>query len=102
MKKLQPVHDKIVVKPIAKKEDEVTASGIILPDTANQGKLLEGEVVAVSDGVYSQTKEIIPIVVEVGDRIIYGQHAQGQDYNLNGEEVLIMSQNEVLSIIKEG
>ena len=100
--RLKPVNDKIVVKPNENNNEEMTESGIILPDTANQGKLLEGEVVAVSDGVYSQTKEIIPIVVEVGDRIIYGQHAQGQDYNLNGEEVLIMSQNEVLSIIKEG
>ena len=61
----------------------------------------EGEVIAVGNGVYSQTGDMIPIVVEVGDKILYGQHAGGQEYNLNGEEVLIMSQNEVLSIIKE-
>ena len=101
MKKLQPVHDKIVVKPNQADEVQKTESGIILPDTAQQGGLKEGEVIAVSDGVYSQTKEIIPIVVEVGDKIVYGQHAQAQEYKLNGEEVLIMSQNEVLSIVTE-
>tara|TARA_Y100001938_G_scaffold141966_1_gene212514 strand:+ start:2628 stop:2933 length:306 start_codon:yes stop_codon:yes gene_type:complete len=99
--RLQPVHDKIVVKPNAKKQEERTESGIILPDTAQQGSLKEGEVIAVGDGVYTSTADIVPIVVEVGDKIVYGQHAQAQEYNLNGQDVLIMSQNEVLSIIKE-
>ena len=101
MKKLQPVHDKIVVKPSTETEEKRTDSGIILPDTAQQGTLKEGEVVAVGNGVYTSTADIVPIVVEVGDNIIYSQHAQAQEYNLNGEDVLIMSQNEVLSIIKE-
>ena len=101
MKKLQPVHDKIVVKPSIETEEKKTDSGIILPDTAQQGTLKEGEVVAVGNGVYTSTADIVPIVVEVGDNIIYSQHAQAQEYNLNGEDVLIMSQNEVLSIIKE-
>ena len=101
MKKLQPVHDKIVVKAKSKNQEERTESGIILPDTAQQGTLNEGKVIAVGNGVYTSTADIVPIVVEVGDTIIYGQHAQAQEYNLNGEEVLIMSQNEVLSIIKE-
>ena len=99
--KLQPVHDKIVIRPQEKKGEDRTESGIILPDTANQGKLKEGEVIAVGNGIYSSTGDVIPIVVEVGDKIIYGQHAQAQEYNLNGEEVFIMSQNEVLSIIKD-
>ena len=99
--KLQPVHDKIVIKPQKKTEEERTASGIILPDTANQGKLNEGEVIAVGNGIYSSTGDIIPIVVKVGDKIIYGQHAQAQEYKLNGEEVIIMSQNEVLSVLYE-
>jgi|TARA_Y100000361_G_C11062130_1_gene291063 chaperonin GroES len=101
MKKLQPVHDKIVVKPNQADEVQKTESGIILPDTAQQGSLKEGEVIAVGNGVYTSTADIVPIVVEVGDTIVYGQHAQAQEYRLNGEDVLIMSQNEVLSIIKE-
>ena len=99
--KLRPVHDKIIVKRSSTKNDEVTESGIILPDTAAQGKLLEGEVLSAGHGVYSQTGDLIPICVEVGDRILYSGHAQVEEYNLNGEEVIIMSQNEVLSILEE-
>ena len=98
--KLKPVHDKIVVRQINKKDEEVTDSGIILPDTVDQGKLLEGEVIAAGNVIYSSTGDSIPIVVEVGDRILYGKHAQIQEYKLNGEDVVIMSQNEVLSILE--
>jgi chaperonin GroES len=98
--KLKPVHDKIVVRPIEKKEDEVTSSGIILPDTVDQGKLLEGEVIAAGNVIYSTTGDSIPIVVEKGDRILYSKHTQSSEYTLNGETVLIMSQNEVLSILE--
>lgn len=100
MQKLKPVHDKIVVRQINKDVEQKTESGIILPDTANQGGLLEGEVIAAGNGVYSQTGDMIPIVVEVGDKILYSNHAQTQDYNLNGEDVIIMSQNEILSILE--
>tara|TARA_Y100000593_G_scaffold66617_1_gene122595 strand:+ start:145 stop:450 length:306 start_codon:yes stop_codon:yes gene_type:complete len=99
--RLKPVHDKIVVKPIDDKKDEVTESGIILPDTASTGKLKEGKVIAAGNIIYSSTGDSIPIVVEVGDRILYGTHAQVQEYKLNGEDVVIMSQNEVLSILEE-
>ena len=98
--KLRPVHDKIVVKPLNKKETEMTESGIILPDTVQDGMLLEGEVIAAGNVIYSSTGDAIPIVVEVGDKILYGKHAQVQDYKLNGEDVIIMSQNEVLSILE--
>ena len=98
--KLRPVHDKIVVKPLAAKEAETTESGIILPDTVNQGKLLEGEVIAAGNVIYSTSGDTIPIVVKEGDKILYGKHAQVQDYKLNGEDVIIMSQNEVLSILE--
>jgi chaperonin GroES len=94
--KLKPVHDKIVVKPIVK-EEEVTESGILLPDTVDQGKLQEGEVIAAGNVIYSTTGDSIPIVVEVGNKILYSKHAQTHEYG----EYLIMSQNEVLSIIEE-
>ena len=99
--KLQPVNDKIVVKPNKKNKEEKTESGIILPDTVDQGKLLEGEVVAVGEGMYSANGTLIPVVVEVGDTILYNKHAQTQEYNINGEGVVIMSQNEVLSILED-
>ena len=99
--RLKPVNDKIVVKPIEEKEDKTTASGIILPDTVKDGSLLEGKVVAVGDGMYSASGTLIPVVVDVGDIILYGKHAAKQDYNIDGEDYIIMSINEVMSIVKE-
>jgi len=99
--KLKPVNDKIVVKQNEKPDDNVTDSGIILPDMIEDGTLLEGEVISVGQGMYSTSGEIIPVVVEVGDIVLYNKHAQTQEYNLNGESVIIMSQNEVLSILEK-
>ena len=97
MNKLKPVNDKIVVKPISK-EEEVTEGGILLPDTVDQGKLMEGEVVAVGNGMYSASGTLIPVVVDVGDTILYNKHAQLHEYDDN---LVIMSVNEVLSIVKD-
>ena len=99
--KLKPVNDKIVVKPIEKDEIETTAAGIILPDSVDGGSLLEGEVMAAGQGMYSTNGTLIPIVVEVGDIILFSKHNGGQEHKLDGENVLIMSQNEVLSIVEE-
>ena len=96
--KLEPVNDKIVVKPKSKKDEEVTDSGIILPDTVDQGKLLEGEVVAVGEGMYSASGTIIPVICSVGDTILYNKHAQLHEYD---NDLVIMSVNEVLSIVKD-
>ena len=71
MNKLKPVNDKIVVKTNSQ-EEEVTESGILLPDTVDQGKLMEGEVMAVGKGMYSASGTLIPVVVDVGDTILYG------------------------------
>ena len=97
MRKLKPVNDKIVVKPISK-EEEVTDSGILLPDTVDQGKLMEGEVMAVGNGMYSASGTLIPVVVDVGDTILYNKHAQLHEYD---DDLVIMSVNEVLSIVKD-
>ena len=95
--KLKPVNDKIVVKKISK-EEEVTEGGILLPDTVDQGKLMEGEVVAVGQGMYSANGTLIPVICNVGDKILYNKHAQVHEYN---DDNIIMSVNEVLSIVKE-
>ena len=96
--KLKPVNDKIVVKPKTKKDEEVTESGILLPDTVDQGKLMEGEVMAVGNGMYSASGTLIPVVVDVGDTILYNKHAQLHEYD---DDLVIMSVNEVLSIVKD-
>ena len=93
--KLKPVNDKIVVKPNKKDEEEMTESGIILPDTVDSGKLLDGEVVSVGKGMYSANGTLIPVVVNVGDTILYNKHAQTHEY----DDFVIMSVNEVLSVV---
>ncbi len=95
--RLKPVNDKIVVKKL-NKEQEVTEGGILLPDSVDQGKLMEGEVVAVGDGMYSASGTLIPVVCDVGDTILYNKHAQLHEYD---DDHVIMSVNEVLSIVKE-
>ena len=74
--RLKPVNDKIVVKESEKNQEERTESGIILPDTVQDGGLQEGTVVAASDGMYSATGTMIPLVVNVGDKILYNKNAQ--------------------------
>ena len=97
MNKLKPVNDKIVVKTKSKQE-EVTEGGILLPDTVDSGKLMEGEVVAVGNGMYSASGTLIPVVVDVGDKILYNKHAQLHEYD---DDLVIMSVNEILSIVEE-
>ena len=99
--RLKPVNDKIVVKPIEKESDKQTESGIILPDTVQDGGLLEGKVEATSDGMYSATGTLIPVVVDVGDTILYGKHTAKSEHKIDGVEYIIMSVNEVVSIVKE-
>ena len=96
--KLKPVNDKIVVKPNQKKDEEVTEGGIILPDTVDSGKLLDGEVVAVGKGMYSANGTLIPVVVNVGETILYNKHAQLHEYD---DDLVIMSINEILSIVED-
>ena len=94
--KLKPVNDKIVVKPDSK-EEEVTESGILLPDTVDQGKLMEGKVVSVGEGMFSANAVRIPVICSEGDKILYNKHAQVHEYG----DFVIMSVNEVLSIVEE-
>ena len=98
MNKLKPVNDKIVVKPKTKKDEEVTESGILLPDTVDSGKLLEGEVVAVGNGMYSASGTLIPVICSPGDTILYNKHAQLHECD---DDLVIMSVNEVLSIVED-
>ena len=99
--RLQPVNDKLVVKVKEKKKDERTSSGIILPDSVGE-KCVEAEVVAVSEGMYTTTGATVPPICSVGDIIIYDEMAQSpKEYKFEGEEYVILSQNEILTIIKD-
>jgi chaperonin GroES len=99
--RLKPVNDKIVVKPNEKNDEEVTESGIILPDTVQDGALVEGEVVAIGDGMYSANGTLIPVVVDVGNTILYNKNAHKSEHTIDGETYILMSVNEVMSIVKD-
>ena len=99
--RLQPVNDKLVVKVKKNKQDEKTVSGIILPDSVGE-KCIEAEVIAVSEGMYTTTGNTVPPICKVGDTIIYDDMAQSpKDFKFEGENYVILSQNEILTIIKD-
>ncbi|HET6949818.1 MAG TPA: co-chaperone GroES [Acidimicrobiales bacterium] len=94
---LQPLDDRIVVKP--GESEETTASGLVIPDTAKE-KPQQGEVLAVGPGKRSeQTGEIIPIGVRVGDTVLYSKYG-GTEVTVDGEDVLVLSARDVLAIVK--
>ena len=93
--KLQPLEDRIVVKP--SEEEEMTASGLVIPDTAKE-KPQEGEVLAVGPGRRSEnTGEVIPMDVKVGDKVVYSKYG-GTEVKVDGDEYLILSARDVLAV----
>ena len=93
--KLTPLHDRIVVKRVA--ESETTKGGIIIPDTAKD-KPQEGKVIAVGKGKSNDEGKVFPLDVKAGDRILFGKYA-GTEIKIDGEELLIMREEEVLGIL---
>ncbi|HEX2562708.1 MAG TPA: co-chaperone GroES [Acidimicrobiales bacterium] len=95
---LQPLDDRIVVKP--GESEETTASGLVIPDTAKE-KPQQGEVLAVGPGKRSeQTGEIIPVGVSVGDTVLYSKYG-GTEVTVEGDDVLVLSARDVLAIVKK-
>jgi chaperonin GroES len=93
--KLQPLGDRLVVKPI--EQEEVTAGGIILPETAKE-KPQEGEVVAAGPGKLDDNGKRVPMEVQVGDRVLYAKYA-GTEIKLGDDKVLIFKESDVLAIV---
>jgi chaperonin GroES len=93
---IRPLYDRIVVKRLDS-QDEKTASGLIIPDTAKE-KPQEGEVVAVGKGKRLEDGKVVTLDVQVGDRILFGKYS-GSEVKLNGEELLIMREDEVLGVL---
>ncbi len=93
--KLRPLQDRIVVQRM--EEETKTKGGIIIPDTAKE-KPAEGKVIAVGNGKVSDKGERISLEVKVGDRILFGKYA-GTEVKIEGEEYLIMREDDVLGII---
>jgi len=95
--KLVPLEDRIVIRPL--EAEEVTASGLVIPDTAKE-KPQEGEVLAVGPGRFDEDGERrIPIDLAVGDRVLYSKYA-GTEVKMEGEELLVLSARDVLAKIE--
>jgi chaperonin GroES len=91
--KLQPLADRLVVKPIER--EEVTKGGIVLPDTAKE-KPQEGEVIAVGPGRLSEDGKRIAMDVKVGDRVIYAKYG-GTEIKIDDEELIILRESDILA-----
>jgi chaperonin GroES len=96
--KIRPLYDRIVVKRL--EAEEVKVGGLFIPDSAKE-KPQEGEVVAVGQGKRMEDGKLIPLDVKVGDRILFGKYS-GSDIKIDGEEYLIMREDEVLGILENG
>jgi chaperonin GroES len=95
--KLQPLEDRIVVRP--GKSEETTASGLVIPDTAKE-KPQQGEVLAVGPGRRSDTTgEVLPLGISTGDKVVYSKYG-GTEITIDGEDLLILSSRDVLAIVK--
>ena len=93
----RPLHDRVVVKRID--AEEKTAGGIIIPDSAKE-KPSQGEVVAVGPGGRDETGKLIPIDIQVGDRVLFGKYA-GTEIKIDGEEHLILREDDIMGIIEK-
>jgi chaperonin GroES len=96
--KFRPLHDRVVVRRLD--AEEKTTGGIIIPDTAKE-KPMEGEVIAVGPGARDEQGKLVPLDVKAGDRILFGKWS-GTEVKLDGEELLIMKESDIMGIVEGG
>ncbi len=94
--KIRPLQDRVIVKRL--EEEEKTKGGIIIPDTAKE-KPQEGKVIAVGKGKVTEEGKLIPLDVKAGDKILFGKYS-GTEIKIDGEEHLIMREEDILGIIE--
>ena len=94
--KIRPLYDRVVVKRI--EEEETVQGGIIIPDSAKE-KPQEGEVLAVGQGKRLDDGKLVPLDVKVGDKILFGKYS-GNEIKIEGEECMIMREDEILGVIE--
>ena len=93
--KFRPLHDRVVVRRV--ESEEKTKGGIIIPDTAKE-KPQEGEIIAVGSGARDEAGKLVPLDVKKGDRILFGKWS-GTEVKLDGEDLLIMKESDIMGII---
>ena len=93
---IRPLHDRVLVRRV--EEEQKTAGGIIIPDTAKE-KPMQGEVIAVGAGARGEDGKVQPLDVKAGDRILFGKWS-GTEVKVDGEELLIMRESDIMGIIE--
>jgi len=96
--KLVPLQDRVVISP--SKQQEVTTGGIIIPDTAHEGGTVRGEVISVGNGKRDQDGNLIPMETKIGDKVLYGTSLYGTSVSIDGEEFVIMREDNILAILE--
>ena len=94
--KFRPLHDRVVVKRVA--EEERSAGGIIIPDTAKE-KPMQGDVVAVGPGARGEDGKLVALDVKAGDRVLFGKWS-GTEVKIDGEDLLIMKESDIMGVIE--
>ena len=94
--KFRPLHDRVVVRRLD--EEERTAGGIIIPDSAKE-KPSQGEIVAVGDGARNEQGVVTPLDVKTGDRVLFGKWS-GTEVKIDGEELLIMKESDIMGVLE--
>ena len=92
---LRPLHDRVVVQPL--EEEEKTAGGIIIPDSAKE-KPMQGKIVACGPGARGDDGKLVPLDVKKGDRVLYGKWS-GTEVRIDGKDVLIMRESDIMGVL---
>lgn len=97
--KIQPLGDRVVVRPSDNNEEKVSAAGIIIPETVDKEKPMTGKVVAVGPGKYDDG-ELVPMQVKTGDQVLFSKYGY-DEVKVDGEEYYILSESQILAVIKK-
>jgi chaperonin GroES len=94
---IRPLYDRVVIR--RKEEEETTAGGIVLPGSAKE-KPNQGEIVAIGEGKVLDNGDVRPLAVKVGDKVVFGQYAGSNTIEVDGEELVIMSESEIYAVVE--
>jgi len=94
--KIRPLHDRVIVRRM--EEERTSAGGIVIPDSATE-KPIQGEVMAVGNGKISESGDVRPLDVKVGDKVLFGKYA-GTEVKVDGEELLVMREEDIMGVLE--
>ena len=93
---IRPLHDRVIVRRM--EEERTSAGGIVIPDSATE-KPIQGEVLAVGNGKISESGDVRPLDVKVGDKVLFGKYA-GTEVKVEGEELLVMREEDIMGVLE--